>query len=64
MITQQTPIKSGFGPKTTAGEVLAGQDLSGTLAIVTGGHSGLGLETTLAHGSSSLAGHRRQPKRC
>ncbi|BEO52038.1 hypothetical protein SMQE21_19780 [Serratia marcescens] len=48
MITQQTPIKSGFGPKTTAGEVLASQDLSGTLAIVTGGHSGLGLETTLA----------------
>ncbi|XIF02941.1 SDR family NAD(P)-dependent oxidoreductase [Serratia marcescens] len=28
--------------------MLAGQDLSGTLAIVTGGHSGLGLETTLA----------------
>lgn len=42
------PIKSGFGPKTTADEVLAGLDLSGSQAIVTGGHSGLGLETTLA----------------
>nr|WP_243756435.1 SDR family NAD(P)-dependent oxidoreductase [Serratia ureilytica] len=48
VITQQSPINSGFGPKSTAGEVLARQDLSGTLAIITGGHSGLGLETTLA----------------
>lgn len=48
MIIQQTPIKSGFGPKTTANEVVSGLDLSGKRAIVTGGHSGLGLETTLA----------------
>ncbi|MBB3128308.1 NAD(P)-dependent dehydrogenase (short-subunit alcohol dehydrogenase family) [Paenibacillus rhizosphaerae] len=41
----QTPIHSGFGPRTTAMEVLGGQDLTGKTAIVTGGYSGLGLET-------------------
>lgn len=42
----QKPIPSGFGPGTTAEEVIQGHDLSGTIAIVTGGYSGLGLETT------------------
>jgi NAD(P)-dependent dehydrogenase (short-subunit alcohol dehydrogenase family) len=46
MSNVQTPIGSGFGPRTTAGEVLRGHDLGGRLAIVTGGYSGLGLETT------------------
>lgn len=46
MIIQQAPIKSGFGPKTTAKEVVEGLDLSGKTVIVSGGHSGLGLETT------------------
>ncbi|MBW7453542.1 oxidoreductase [Paenibacillus sepulcri] len=44
--TKQTPINSGFGPRTTAQEALGGQKLSGKIAIVTGGYSGLGLETT------------------
>lgn len=48
MTIQQKPIGSGFGAQTTAEEVLAGRDLSGKLAIVTGGHSGLGLQTTRA----------------
>jgi len=48
MDIHQAPIKSGFGPRTTANEVIEGQDLSGKTAIVTGGHSGLGLETTRA----------------
>ncbi|MCV2217938.1 SDR family NAD(P)-dependent oxidoreductase [Thauera sp. Sel9] len=48
MHDQQTPLNSGFGFHSTATEVLAGIDLSGKLAIVTGGHSGLGLETTKA----------------
>ncbi|AZC81972.1 SDR family NAD(P)-dependent oxidoreductase [Pseudomonas chlororaphis] len=48
MLTQQTPITSGFGPRTTTKEVTAGLDLRGKTAIVTGGHSGLGLESTLA----------------
>lgn len=47
-ITPQQPIGSGFGPRTTAAEALAGVDLSGKLAVVTGGYSGLGLETTRA----------------
>jgi NAD(P)-dependent dehydrogenase (short-subunit alcohol dehydrogenase family) len=46
MTTEQTPIHSGFGATTTAAEVLRGHDLSKVTALVTGGHSGLGLETT------------------
>src|SRR4030095_2189301 len=48
MTTEQKPLKSGFGAKTTAREVLAGRDLTGKVAIVTGGYSGVGLETTRA----------------
>lgn len=46
--TPQQPIGSGFGHDTTAAEVLDGVDLSGCSAIVTGGYSGLGLETVKA----------------
>lgn len=42
----QQPIGSGFGRTSTAAEVMEGIDLTGKVAIVTGGHSGLGLETT------------------
>ncbi|MGX6446906.1 SDR family NAD(P)-dependent oxidoreductase [Patulibacter sp. S7RM1-6] len=48
MSTPQQQIGSGFGRDTTAAEVLDGLDLSGTFAVVTGGYSGLGLETTRA----------------
>jgi NAD(P)-dependent dehydrogenase (short-subunit alcohol dehydrogenase family) len=48
MTTSQQPIGSGFGARTTADEVLAGIDLSGRTALVTGGYSGIGLETTRA----------------
>ncbi|MEV0789996.1 SDR family NAD(P)-dependent oxidoreductase [Kribbella sp. NPDC050459] len=44
----QHKIGSGFGHDSTADEVLAGIDLTGKLAVVTGGYSGLGLETTKA----------------
>jgi NADP-dependent 3-hydroxy acid dehydrogenase YdfG len=45
---EQPPIHSGFGPTTTARQVLAGTDLSGKVAIVTAGYAGIGLETTRA----------------
>lgn len=48
MTTPQHRIGSGFGARTTTDEVLRGIDLSGRLAVVTGGYSGLGLETTRA----------------
>jgi len=45
MTTMQTPTGSGFGAATTTHEVIRGIDLTGKIAIVTGGYSGLGLET-------------------
>src|SRR5882762_6254888 len=48
MTTPQHKIGSGFGAQSTADDVLRGIDLSGQLAIVTGGYSGIGLETTRA----------------
>jgi NAD(P)-dependent dehydrogenase (short-subunit alcohol dehydrogenase family) len=43
----QAPILSGLGPTTTnSTEAIAGRDLTGVLAVVTGGYSGIGLETT------------------
>ncbi|MCP2340270.1 SDR family NAD(P)-dependent oxidoreductase [Actinomadura rupiterrae] len=40
---QQHKIGSGFGAHSTARDVLAGIDLTGKTALVTGGYSGLGL---------------------
>jgi NAD(P)-dependent dehydrogenase (short-subunit alcohol dehydrogenase family) len=48
MTSLQRPIGSGFDARSTAGDVLSGLDLSGRTALVTGGGSGLGLETTRA----------------
>ena len=47
-LTEQHPIGSGFSAETTDREVLAGIDLSGRLALVTGGYSGLGTEIVKA----------------
>lgn len=41
----QQPIGSGFSTTSTSTEVIKGIDLSGTIAIVTGGSNGIGLET-------------------
>ncbi|CAL9325424.1 SDR family NAD(P)-dependent oxidoreductase [Streptomyces sp. SudanB52_2052] len=45
-ITDQQPLDSPFSAASTAEDVMAGLDLSGSTAVVTGGYSGLGLETT------------------
>ncbi|WP_266064101.1 SDR family NAD(P)-dependent oxidoreductase [Brucella intermedia] len=48
MTDHQAPLGSGLDAHTTASSVLSGLDIKGRYAIVTGGHSGLGLETTKA----------------
>lgn len=47
-ITDQQPLGSPHSAATTATDIVADRDLSGMTAVVTGGYSGLGLETTLA----------------
>ncbi|WP_145047779.1 oxidoreductase [Paenibacillus xylanexedens] len=47
-ITPQKPLSSGFDKHSTAKDILQGIDLSNKICIVTGGYSGIGLETTRA----------------
>jgi NAD(P)-dependent dehydrogenase (short-subunit alcohol dehydrogenase family) len=47
-----TPVSTPFGFSSTADEVISGVDLSGKRAIVTGGSSGLGVETARALASA------------
>ncbi|GAB1529000.1 MULTISPECIES: SDR family NAD(P)-dependent oxidoreductase [Brevibacillus] len=42
----QQPLHTGYGPRTTAEDIMQGVDLAGKVAIVTGGYSGIGLEVS------------------
>jgi NAD(P)-dependent dehydrogenase (short-subunit alcohol dehydrogenase family) len=65
MKTLQKPIHSGFDARTTAAEVAAGHDLTGKIAIVTGGNSGIGFETvkTLAEAGARVVVGARDTKK-
>lgn len=63
MTQKQQPLGSGFTAANTTTDVLEGIDLSGRNVVVTGGHIGLGLETTraLAHAGASVTVGARNP---
>jgi NAD(P)-dependent dehydrogenase (short-subunit alcohol dehydrogenase family) len=63
MPSKQSPIHSGFGTTTSARETLRGIDLTGKVAVVTGGYAGIGLETTraLAEAGASVIVPARTP---
>ena len=47
-LDNQRRVDSPFGERSTAAQVIAGHDLTGRTALVTGGYSGIGLETVRA----------------
>lgn len=55
MIARQQPLAGDFGYRATAADVIAGHDLAGRTAVVTGGYSGLGLETVRALAGAGAA---------
>ncbi len=62
MTTPQTPLTSPFGYRSTATEVIDGADMTSKVVLVTGGYSGLGLETVRAlagAGANVIVGARR-----
>jgi NAD(P)-dependent dehydrogenase (short-subunit alcohol dehydrogenase family) len=65
MTQKQQPLGSGFTAASTAADVLEGIDLSGRNVVVTGGHVGLGLETTraLSKAGASVVVGTRNPDR-
>jgi NAD(P)-dependent dehydrogenase (short-subunit alcohol dehydrogenase family) len=60
----QKNLNSGFGAKSEPSEILDGINLSGKTAIVTGGYSGIGIETTraLSEAGASVIIPARRPE--
>ena len=54
-ITDQVPTNSGFAARTDGADVIVDLDLAGKTAIVTGGYSGIGLETVRALADKGVA---------
>ena len=65
MDTKQEPLGSGFGFETSAEEIVARLDLRGKVIVVSGGHSGIGLETTrvLSNAGASVIVGSRDPQK-
>ena len=65
MILQQVPLNTPFTAASTAADVLAGVDLTGREAVVTGGHGRLGSEVTraLAAAGATVTVAARDPER-
>ncbi|MGN7760755.1 SDR family NAD(P)-dependent oxidoreductase [Paenibacillus sp. 22594] len=63
--TLQAPLATGFNVQTTAKEVIGGLNLTGKVAIVTGGYSGIGLETSrvLAEAGATVIVPARTPEK-
>jgi NAD(P)-dependent dehydrogenase (short-subunit alcohol dehydrogenase family) len=62
---RQRPLGSGFTAASTTADVIAGIDLTGKVATVTGGYSGLGVETVraLASAGAEVIVTARDPRR-
>jgi NAD(P)-dependent dehydrogenase (short-subunit alcohol dehydrogenase family) len=54
-VKTESPIRTPFGAESTATEVVEGVDLTGKRAIVTGGASGIGIETARALAGAGAA---------